>query len=347
MTTPETPATLIRKRLAGFSLLAVVLMVTLSQLYSCGSSGDETADTLYTASLPDELPPIDRVQLLGDIEFLASDALQGRFPGTEGSRLAQEHIIARFTALGVEPVGDSFRHHFSHTNPRNQTSFEDAVNIIGMIPGTENPERFIAVTAHYDHLGMHDGQIFNGADDNASGVGGLLAAARHFTENPPQHSLLLLALDVEEQGLGGAQYFVQNPAVPLEQIVMNLNMDMISHNFENRLVAAGTFHYPFLRPFIEEAVAFSPLEIIYGFDNPDAPQDWTFSSDHGPFHASGIPFIYFGVEDHDHYHQPTDTFDRINPDFYVIAVSTIISVLEHLDRNLAQIEALHGAAALD
>lgn len=340
---PETTATILRKRYSGLALFGVIIMVTMTQLFSCGNDADTATETVHQISLPE----VDAVQLLADIEFLSSDALQGRFPGTEGSRLAQEHIIARFTALGVEPVGDDFRHHFSHINPRNNTEFPEAVNIIGMIPGTEDPERFIAVTAHYDHLGMHNGDIFNGADDNASGVGGLLAAARHFTENPPAHSLLLLALDVEEQGLGGAVHFVENPSVPLDQIVMNLNMDMISHNFEDRLVAAGTFHYPFLRPFIEEATAGSPLEIIFSFDNPDAPQDWTFSSDHGPFHAAGIPFIYFGVEDHDHYHTPTDTFENINPDFYVMAVRTIINVLGHLDRNLAEIEALHKGALVE
>ena len=341
---PETPSTIIRKRLSALAIFALLLMVTTPKLFSCGSDTATPApETVSEANLPE----VDREQLLGDIEFLSSDALEGRFPGTEGSRLAQEHIIARFSALGVQAVGDDFRHPFSHINPRNNTEFPDAVNIIGMIPGTDDPERFIAVTAHYDHLGMHNDDIFNGADDNASGVGGLLAAARHFTENPPAHSLLLLALDVEEQGLGGAVHFVENPAIPLDQIVMNLNMDMISHNFEDRLVAAGTFHYPFLRPFIEEATAGSPLEIIFSFDNPDAPQDWTFSSDHGPFHAAGIPFIYFGVEDHEHYHTPTDTFENINPDFYVTAVRTIINVLDHLDQNLSDIEALHEGALLE
>lgn len=280
---------------------------------------------------------IDREELLADLEYLASDALKGRFPETEGSLLAQEHIIQRFKTLGVQYFEEDYRHFFRHTNQRNERVFERAVNIIGYIEGQENPDQFIALSAHYDHLGEHDGMIYNGADDNASGVGGLLAAARHFAEHPPKNSLLFLAFDVEEQGLGGARYFVENPVVALEQIVMNINMDMISHNFENELYAVGTYHYPFLKPHVERATQNAPVQVLFGYDSDAWDQDWTFSSDHGPFHQKGVPFIYFGVEDHPHYHQPSDTFENTNPDFYVDAVYTILNVIQHIDRNLADI----------
>jgi len=282
---------------------------------------------------------VDRDQLISDIQTLSSDAFGGRFPGTEGSQMAQELIISRFEALGVKPVGDDFRHLFNHTNPRNSRVFEDAVNIIGWIEGSTHPDRFIAITAHYDHLGMHNGEIYNGADDNASGVGGLLAAAAWFSEHQPESSLLFLALDVEEQGLGGAYYFVNNPAVPLESIVMNINMDMISLNHDNELIAAGTYHYPFLRPLVEAATANAPVNIRFGHDSPDLPpgDDWTFSSDHGPFHAKGIPFIYFGVVDHPYYHTPQDVFENITPEFYYNAVKTIIGAIRHLDKHLDEV----------
>lgn len=276
---------------------------------------------------------VDKEQLLLDIKTLSSDEFQGRFPGTEGSKMAQELIISRFEALGVKSLGDNYRHSFNHTNPRNGRVFDEAVNIIGWIEGSEHPEKFIAITAHYDHLGMHNGEIYNGADDNASGVGGLLATAAWFSEHQPQHSLLLLALDVEEQGLGGAYYFVNNPPIPLESIFLNINMDMISLSHDNELIAAGTYHYPFLRPFIEAATANAPVNIRFGHDSPDLPpgDDWTFSSDHGPFHTKGIPFIYFGVVDHPYYHTPNDIYENITPDFYYNAVKTIISTLQYFD----------------
>lgn len=289
-----------------------------------------------------EFQTVERSQLLSDIEFLASDELAGRFPGTDGSRMAQAHIEARFQALGLEPVGESYRHLFDHTNQRSGREFTDLVNIIGTIKGSENPDQFIAVIAHYDHLGEVNGDIFNGADDNASGTGGLLAAARYFSHHPPAHSVIFIALDAEEQGLGGARHFVEHPAIPLDQITVVVNMDMISHNFDNQIYAVGTYHYPFLKPFVENGSAGSDIEVLFGFDSNEWPQDWTFSSDHGPFHASGVPFIYFGVEDHPHYHQPTDTFDRINPDFYVSAVETIIGVIREFDANLGEIRELSG-----
>jgi Zn-dependent M28 family amino/carboxypeptidase len=285
---------------------------------------------------PDTTPydVVDHRQLLEDVEYLASDLLEGRKTGTEGSRMAQEYIEERFETLGLAMFGDSFRHLFDHTNRRTGEEFTDAVNLIGYIAGSVNPDHYIVVTAHYDHLGVRDGEIYNGADDNASGTGGLMAAARYFTDHQPDNSIIFIAFDAEEQGLGGARYFVENPVVPLEQIVMNVNMDMISANFDNELYAVGTYHYPFLKPLIEQFTESAPVNVLFGYDSDEWEQDWTMSSDHGPFHEKGIPFVYFGVEDHPNYHQPTDTFENINPDFLVDAVLTIIGVIEGLDRYL-------------
>lgn len=280
---------------------------------------------------------VDAEQLLADIEYLASDELEGRSTGTEGNRLAREYISQRFSSLGLLSFNDKFEHNFRHTNPRTGTTFENAVNLVGYVEGSHHPDRFIVLTAHYDHLGVRDGEIYNGADDNASGTAGLMAAARYFTNQQPENSIIFIAFDAEEQGLGGARYFMENPAVPLEQIIINVNMDMISTNFENELYAVGTHHYPFLKPLIEESTAGAPVNVLFGYDNPEAPDDWTLSSDHGPFHLKEIPFVYFGVEDHPHYHQPTDTFDNINPAFYVNAVETIIHFLRDLDSNLNKV----------
>ncbi len=282
---------------------------------------------------------VDRAQLLSDIEFLASDDLEGRLTGSEGNRIAREYISDRFQSLNLLMFGDTYEQQFSFSNTRSGVEFDLAVNLIGYIEGSSNPDRFVVVTAHYDHLGVRNGEIYNGADDNASGTGGLMAAARYFSHNQPENSIIFVAFDAEEQGLQGARYFVENPPVPLDQFVMNVNMDMISTNFEDELYAVGTYHYPFLKPLVEEATANAPIDVLFGFDNADAPQDWTMSSDHGPFHQQGIPFIYFGVEDHPHYHQPSDVFENINPDFYVNTVETIIGFLRHLDENLDNVAA--------
>lgn len=317
-----------------FNTIRYLLFLLAILFYACDQSPEPNNNN--------SVGKVDAEQLLSDIEYLSSDELQGRFPESDGSIMAQRFIIDRFQSLDLSSFHDDFRHPFTATNSRTGQTFDYALNLIGYAEGRTNPDRFIAITAHYDHLGVMDGEIYNGADDNASGTGGLLAAARYFSENQPDHSILFIALDAEEQGLLGAYEFVNNPPVPLNHIVLNVNMDMIGVNFENELYAVGTYHYPFLKPLIETAASGAPVNVLFGYDSADFSQDWTMSSDHGPFHEKGVPFIYFGVEDHEHYHRPTDTFENINPEFYVNAVETIIDILKYLDLYLDQISEASG-----
>ncbi|NBC67181.1 MAG: M28 family peptidase [Bacteroidetes bacterium] len=284
-----------------------------------------------------QLDPSDEQQLIRDLRYLSSDKLEGRKTGTEGSRLAINFIEQRFDSLNLSMFGDSYRQLFNHTNLRSGEEFLDAVNLVGYVEGTEHPDRYLVITAHYDHLGIRDGEIFNGADDNASGTSALLAAADYFSENPPQNSMIFLAFDAEEQGLAGARWFVDHPVVPLKMIVMNVNLDMISTNFDNELFASGTYHYSYLKPIIESSAEHTEIDVKFGYDSDSWPQDWTMASDHGPFHAKEVPFIYFGVVDHPHYHQPSDIFENINPQFFVDASAFILKAIEQLDTNLDRI----------
>jgi len=111
---------------------------------------------------------------------------------------------------------------------------------------------------------------------------------------------------------------------------------MVSHSERGELYAAGAYHYPFLRPYLERLAARAPVKLLLGHDAPGLPpgDDWTSSSDHGAFHAARIPFIYFGVEDHADYHKPTDDFATITPDFFVAAAETIASFVSDVDRGI-------------
>lgn len=285
---------------------------------------------------------IDRERLLADLEYLSSDELEGRAPGTRGSLLAQEFIEQRFMSLGLGSFGESYRHPFPY---RSGSEGEvTGVNLIGFVSGTADQEEYLVVTAHYDHLGTGpDGRIFNGADDNASGSAGVLAAAAWFRENPPENSIIFLLLDAEEKGLIGSYYFADHPVVPLEQIALVVNLDMISHSRENEIYAVGTAHYEFLRPVVEESVRDSPVRVLFGHDGPDGDlDDWTALSDHYPFHLKGIPFIYFGVEDHEYYHTPGDRFEIVEPDFYANTVKMIIGLIRDLDGQLEEIREKSG-----
>ena len=109
-------------------------------------------------------------------------------------------------------------------------------------------------------------------------------------------------------------------------------MDMISRNDNNEIYVAGTYYYPQFKSIIESVDLGSPVDILIGHDNPELKGDWTFSSDHGPFHSKDIPFLYFGVEDHEDYHKPNDDFEKIDTEFYQHVVNAIIQTILELDR---------------
>jgi Zn-dependent M28 family amino/carboxypeptidase len=279
---------------------------------------------------------IDGPQLLRDLETLASDAMEGRAPGTPGSTKARDYITRRFKESGVEPIGDSFERRFSFRG-RGDTRDRGGINLIGVIRGSRTPDQYIVLTAHYDHLGVRNGEIFNGADDNASGVASMIAIAARLSAVRPEHSVIVAALDAEEVGLQGARAFIESPPVPREAIVMNVNMDMVARDAANVLYASGTFHYPFLKAYLKD-VARPPVVLRLGHDGTTAGQDdWTRDSDHFPFHQAGIPFIYFGVEDEAHHHKSTDDAETVTKEFYIGATNTILAAVRSFDANLGSI----------
>ncbi|CAN5672427.1 M20/M25/M40 family metallo-hydrolase [soil metagenome] len=308
-----------------FGLMAVLLA-------SC--AGVQTA--------PGASERIDADRLMTDLRVLAADTMEGREAGTAGGLRARAFLLRQFQQIGLAPLVPGYARPFQVVG--RDSVAREAANLLGYVRGTEQPERYVVVSAHYDHIGIRNGQIYNGADDNASGTAALLELARHFVVNPPRHSIIFAALDAEERGLhasfAGARNFVANPPVALDQIVTNVNMDMVGRNDRNELFAAGTYHSPFLRPYLERVAEGAPITLRFGHDSPElGTDDWTMQSDHGAFHEAGIPFIYFGVEDHPDYHRPTDTADRIQPAFFAGAVSTVLRALQEFDRNLGAIQA--------
>lgn len=278
---------------------------------------------------------VDTAVLMRDLRILAADSMEGRAVGTPGNAKARAHLLRRFSEVQLRPFGSSFEKPFTFT-PRGSEQQQRGVNVVGYIRGTASPERYIVVTAHYDHLGISNGEIFNGADDNASGTAALFAVAEHFRRDPAAHSLIIAALDAEEVGLRGAHAFVQDPPVDRAAIVANVNMDMVGRNDAGELWAAGTYHNPGLRPLVERLAGRAPVTLRIGHDRPNVPgeDDWTNASDHGPFHAAGIPFLYFGVEDHEDYHRPTDDFERVDPGELAASVRTILLAVRALDAAL-------------
>ncbi|MFD2551259.1 M28 family peptidase [Bizionia sediminis] len=266
--------------------------------------------------------------LLQHVKELSSDTYQGRRSGTAGVTLAKNYIIAQIQALNVLPLTAKYEQPFQFIDGRTKYS---AVNILGKIVGSHTPDKHIVISAHYDHEGIKNGQIYNGADDNASGVSALLAFAEYFKTHPPKHSVILAFFDGEELGLQGAEFFVNNPVVSLQSIVLNINLDMISRNDKQELYVTGIQTHPNLKKAYAKRDKITGIHVIAGHDGTDGKQDWTLSSDHAHFHLNGIPFLYFGVEDHEDYHKPTDDFENIHPEFYKKAVHSIISIFKQID----------------
>lgn len=283
-----------------------------------------------------DAPALDREQLLEDLRILAADDMQGREAGSPGGARARAYIIERLEEIGVAPVGESYEHAFTFRTREDPDKDITGVNIVGRIEGTSDSDRTMVVSAHYDHEGMDGGEIWNGADDNASGVAAALAIASDFVTDPPEHDVIFAIVDAEEKGLQGARAFVADPPVPQDDIVFNLNLDMVAMSEERILWAVGTYHYPFLVPLVETVAARADVSMPMGYDEPtEVPGgDWTLLTDSGAFHRAGIPFIYLGVDFHPHYHQPTDTYENMTLDFFQDASAAIVDFAREADERL-------------
>lgn len=279
---------------------------------------------------------LDTLQLLMDVKALSADSMQGRKSCTAGNQKAQEYLLAALQKHNIRAFSGGFRQSFALTH-RDQSC--DAANLIGYLPGAASD--CLVLSAHYDHLGVINGVIFPGADDNASGVAALLALMNYFSHHPPRHTLIFALFDAEESGLHGSKAFVKNPPVDKKRVVLNVNIDMMSRNDQNELYVAGCSHYPFLKPYLEKITTAGAVKLLFGHDTASGrnpTDDWTNASDHAPFHRQGIPFVYFGVEDHRDYHRPTDVFANIQPRFFISAAATILVAVIAFDHNLAEIK---------
>nr|WP_199158939.1 M28 family peptidase [Pedobacter sp. ASV2] len=298
--------------------MKILYIIPLALMLSCCSSVKNQQGTAQN---------VDN-QLIKDVQVLSSDAYQGRKTGTKGAEMARAYIVDRFIKLGLKsyPANVNYAQEFTF---KSKGATVNGTNIVGYIPGKSG--NVVVISAHYDHLGIVKDVIFNGADDNASGVAGLLKIAAYFSKNKPNNTLIFAAFDAEEVGLQGAKAFVSNPPVPINTISLNLNMDMISHSDKGELYVCGTFKYPELKKYV---VNNNPkIKVLLGHDDPKlGHEDWTNQSDQGAFNSKNIPFLYFGVEDHKDYHQSTDKFETITQSFFNDAANAVLEVAKNVDR---------------
>lgn len=284
------------------------------------------------------LNTINRSSAEATINFLASDELQGREAGFHGSRVTSEYIVSLLQWMGVSPLADSYFQLFDayrkerqkkgrlEVHPDSIAKLKQEVhqklsmrNVLGMIPG-KNTKEYVIVGAHFDHLGIDpalDGdQIYNGADDNASGVSAVLQIARAFLASgqQPERNVIFAFWDGEEKGLLGSKYFVQTCPF-LSQIKGYLNFDMIGRNNKpqqpKQVVYFYTAAHPVFGNWLKEDIRKYSLQLepdYRAWENPIG------GSDNGSFAKVGIPIIWYHTDGHPDYHQPSDHADRLNWD---------------------------------
>ena len=284
------------------------------------------------------------------ISVLSSDSLEGRETGKRGQKMAADYIASFFSSIGIPPFKkNTYYQKFKVKSERHICKCDDCdldffkrifksnqtirgENVLGYIEGSDLKDELLIITAHYDHLGMHDSLIFNGADDDASGVSAALEIAEAFilakkSGNGPRRSVLIMPVSGEEKGLLGSRYYTDNPIYPLENTVANLNIDMIGrlddwHDNGNYVYLIGSDRLSYDLHQVNEKMnsEYVGLDLDYRFNEEDDPNRYYFRSDHYNFAKNNIPVIFYFNGVHEDYHKPSDTIEKI--DFEKIKVIT-------------------------
>ena len=242
--------------------------------------------------------------------------------GTDSMKLSR---IAKKTTKKHKPIHFASKNRFSIELDR-ISSVPTSDNVIGYVEGSDLKDEFVVISAHYDHLGMHKGKIYYGADDDGSGTAALIEIAEAFAiaksaGNGPRRSILFCAFSGEEKGLLGSNFYVSNPRVPLEKTVLDLNIDMIGRvdstysalQNPNYVYPIGsTKHSSELKQLLEKCNDdYTKLKLDFKFDVEDKNKFYS-RSDHYNFAKNGVPVIFFFTGLHADYHKSTDTIEKIN-----------------------------------
>jgi Zn-dependent M28 family amino/carboxypeptidase len=268
---------------------------------------------------------ITATHLSNHVYDLASDKFEGRKAGDIGFDKAAKFVKDYYINSGISsPLGKNI---YYQNIPESFTSEElkSTENVLAYIKGTEFPDEVVIISAHLDHLGVKDSLIYYGADDNASGTAAVMEMAKAFQlakneGHGPKRSILFLHLAAEEEGLYGSRYYIKHPVFALENTVADLNIDMIGrvdryHKDQNDYIyVIGADRLSTELHYISEAAndQFTHLTLDYKYNVDNDPNGYYYRSDHYNFARQNIPVIFYFNGEHEDYHEPTDTPDKIN-----------------------------------
>ncbi|HZH35542.1 MAG TPA: M20/M25/M40 family metallo-hydrolase [Pyrinomonadaceae bacterium] len=318
-------------------------------------------------------------RLRGTVSYLASNKLEGRRSGTRGATAAAGFIASEFGKIGLQAgvalptqsakPAKGFLQEFS-LNVEGALNPAAAYNVIGVLQGNDFllKNEAIIIGAHYDHVGRggksslaaNSAEIHHGADDNASGVAGLLEIARTLkSEKKNRRTIIFIAFGGEEEGLLGSRFYVNNPAFPLEKTVAMINLDMIGRLKENRLTIGGVGTASEWKNLIEtknidtpnkaqpkalsapsasykhEGVIGAPINVSVNLPlfSLLLDEDGFGPSDHASFYAKQIPVLFFFSGSHADYHKPSDTAEKINYEGLKQITNFVAEIVRAVDRS--------------
>ncbi len=257
-----------------------------------------------TQPAPSTQPGVSQQALKEHVYYLARPIMKGRQPRTIGSQRARQYIMDRFEECGLRPWADQDSY---------ELPFDEGTNVVAVLPGTDPRlrDRFVLVTAHYDHLGVQDGQIYPGATDNASGVAAVLEIARQMSPQQPgpKRSIAFAAFDCEERGLLGAKAFSRRPDFAKRSIAAVVNIDMLGHEPRDDAGKAalkmGSFNLPRMRRLLQPTASREGVKLV-------STMSGGLGSDHAVFQNLQIPCLFFCCGVCADLHQPGDTADKLN-----------------------------------
>ena len=313
---------------ASLAVLSVVVLLILGE-----SVGAQEA---ITCPVPANVVG-DFNEPMAAVRYLADDALEGRLSGTTGEQCAARYIASEFERIGLAPGADAG----GYLQTVDLASVVGAhapggtgTNVIGILEGADPSLRGQAIVlgAHHDHLG--NGEVFgslagpedgnddihNGADDNASGVGALIAVAEALAASPPARTVVFVTFSGEEFGLLGSANYARNPAVSLDQTVAMLNMDMVGRLGDDPLIVNGTGTAE------EWGAILDTVETEFGIPLARSPDGYG-PSDHTSFYAQGLPVLHFFTNVHGEYHRPSDHWELVDREGLERVAQLVESVL--------------------
>uniref|UniRef100_A0AB33KWM9 M28 family metallopeptidase n=2 Tax=unclassified Tenacibaculum TaxID=2635139 RepID=A0AB33KWM9_9FLAO len=306
-------------------------MASAIALVACGSSKETASTDNDTTDFAAKYAQTITAKDLGKHLFIyASDEFEGRNTGEPGQKKAVKYLKDFYVSQGiVSPLGDDdyFQEVPSEylSNNRRGMTLKDSENVVAFIKGTEKPDEIVVISAHLDHEGVKNGEIYNGADDDGSGTVAILEIAEAFKQaadagKGPKRSILFLHVTGEEKGLLGSKYYTENPIFPLANTVTNLNIDMIGRVDDrhkgnpNYVYLIGSDKLSTELHNISEAMnkKYTNIDLDYKYNDDNDPNRFYYRSDHYNFAKHNIPIIFYFNGTHADYHRPTDTPDKIN-----------------------------------